>query len=104
MARLLLCLAVTLSLGAADFSALVKDDECQDAACSSDFLQKMATEEKSSCATCHLSCLTMPFDRSECTSNQYGLYCEDPKIAKACPRTCGCCTSCSICKIPRSCY
>mmetsp|Transcript_11169 Transcript_11169/g.23541 ORF Transcript_11169/g.23541 Transcript_11169/m.23541 type:complete len:140 (+) Transcript_11169:83-502(+) len=93
--------------------ALNVDETCQDGRCSTSLLQvagknvvNETTGDQRGCRTCETSCFDLRRDRLECTDpwKQYGLHCDLPHIAKLCPKTCGCCRSCSICTIPRSCY
>ncbi|CAE7413532.1 unnamed protein product [Symbiodinium necroappetens] len=87
--------------------ALNLDETCQDedGRCSTSLLQvagknvvNETTGDERGCRTCETSCFDLRRDRLECTDpwKQYGLHCDLPHIAKLCPKTCGCCRSCSL--------
>eukprot|EP00439_Symbiodinium_sp_Y106_P013668 s3090_g1.t4 len=76
----------------------------RDGRCSTSLLQvagknvvNETTGDQRGCRTCETSCFDLRRDRLECTDpwKQYGLHCDLPHIAKLCPKTCGCCRSCS---------
>eukprot|EP00435_Cladocopium_sp_Y103_P009491 s1099_g2.t1 len=115
MKSVLLLLSLWGTLGFSLDDVLVEDDQCQGDACGLHLLQTSgaalralanSTEKVKGCPTCHLDCWDLGPDKFACTDPQtlVGQQCYVERIAKACPRTCGCCKACSICKIPTSCY